>query len=109
LTVRFEDLVTNIRSVEQAIVGFVGEEPACHFDQFVDRVPAGFRATALNGVRALDPETIDKWRAPRHRARLAEMLIAIPELPEVLIRHGYEPDTSWTESYRSTGAAAEVR
>ena len=109
LTIRFEDLVTDIRSIEKAIVEFVGEEPASPFDAFVDRVPAGFRATALNGVRALDPGAIDKWREPRHRDRISQMLHAIPDLPDTLVREGYETDTTWADSYLPTAETAEAR
>lgn len=99
--VRFEDMVTNIERVQREIVRFIGEEPEVPFDQFVEKVPEGFRATALNGVRALDPATTTKWRHPRHHERIRSLLEAVPELPRVLIDNGYETDTSWVDRYAS--------
>jgi hypothetical protein len=99
LTVEFNDLVREPARVQAALGAFIGWDASVPFDQFHASVPRGFDTLALNGVRPLDPSTIDKWRAPVHRERIRAMLSALPELPEVLIREGYEPDDAWLSAY----------
>jgi hypothetical protein len=101
LIVRFEDLLERVGRIQEAVTGFLGQAPERPFERFLDHVPANFKQTALNGLRALDPAAAAKWRAAKHRDRLAAMLDAIPELPQVLIDEGYETDTAWTRDYTS--------
>ncbi len=99
LTVEFNDLVRQPVVVQEQLTRFIGWEAAARFDQFHTTVPEGFDTLALNGVRPLDPAAIDKWRAPKHRERIREMLQALPHLPETLISLGYEKDAAWTADY----------
>ena len=99
LTVEFNDLVRTPQAVQERLAKFIGWRAASRFDEFTAAVPAGFDTRALNGVRPVDPSTIDKWRAPEHRERIRAMLQELPELPSVLIELGYETDTSWTDEY----------
>ena len=69
------------------------------FDQFHAAVPEHFDTRALNGVRPLDKSSLTKWRTPKHRDRLHQLLSEIPELPDRLIEMGYEADTDWTREY----------
>lgn len=101
LLIRFEDMVADITAVQRSVVHFVGEEPQAPFECFVENVPKGFKATALNGVRSLDAAAIQKWRDPCHANRIAALLRDCPELPNVLIDTEYERDTTWTARYRT--------
>jgi hypothetical protein len=101
LVVKFESLVSDTSSVQAAVSRFLGETPSVDFDSFAEHVPVGFKKTALNGVRALDEGAREKWRDARHRQRIRFVLEQIPELPEVLIAHGYEVDRKWIEAYLS--------
>ncbi len=102
LMVRFEDMVEDIATVQHAVARFIGLEPDVPFDRFLDSVPVGFRTTALNGLRGLDTAAIQKWRQPRHIARIAALLNECSELPKVLIDTGYEQDTTWMREYTGT-------
>jgi hypothetical protein len=98
--VRFERLVAEVADVQREIVTFLGFEPDRPFEAYRENVPAGFKQTALNGLRQLDPSTTRGWAAPKHRERIIEMLKSLPELPDVLMAHGYEKDRTWVEHYR---------
>jgi hypothetical protein len=97
--VEYRDLILNPMKVQRQFVDAIEIEPHCSFADFYNAVPSEFDTLALNGVRPLDPGTVDKWRAPRHRDRIRELLRDMPELPERLIDMGYETDTEWVGEY----------
>jgi hypothetical protein len=97
--VEYRDLVLNPQKVQEQLTRFIGIEPERGFAEFYKAVPGDFNTLALNGVRPLDPATLDKWRSPKHRARIQQLLKEMPELPDRLIEMGYEPDTEWTREY----------
>jgi hypothetical protein len=99
VTVEYRDLVERVLHVQQRMTAFIGHAPARRFDEYQSAVPANFDTLALNGVRPLDPSTLDKWRAPKHRERMRELLRDMPELPDRLVEMGYERDASWVEEY----------
>ena len=99
MTVKFEELVTTPAIVQETFSEFIGWRPEGSFERFHEAVPETFSAAPLNGVRPLDPFSVDRWRAPRHRERRREILRGIPELPEILIEMGYERDSQWVQSY----------
>jgi hypothetical protein len=99
LVVEYRDLVERPAVVQQCLAEFVGHAPSLSFDRFHEAVPAGFDLTALNGLRPLDPSTLDRWRADEHRDRIREILRELPELPQLLIELGYEADDSWVRAY----------
>jgi len=100
LTVEFSDLIRKPAKVQERLTAFIGWRPITEFDRYLTAVPPGFDTLALNGVRPLDPAAIEKWKAPKHRDRMQQILKALPQLPDILIEQGYERDTSWTEAYR---------
>jgi hypothetical protein len=104
LLVRYEDLVTSIDDVQRVVTRFIGEEPEVPFNEYLDHVPPGFRSTALNGLRALDANAMNKWRDPKHAPRIRSLLIALPDLPRILVELGYERDTSWAQAYGPGGS-----
>jgi hypothetical protein len=99
MTVRFEDLVREPIAVQRRASEFIGSIPERPFDQFHDAVPSEFRTLALSGVRPLEADAIDKWKAPQHRQRIRMLVEEMPELPRALVDLGYEQDHSWTTLY----------
>jgi hypothetical protein len=97
--VEYRDLVERPEHVRQSLASFIGCQIQ-DFGAFHASVPGNFDTRALNGVRPLDRSALDKWRSPKHRDRLRQILIELPELPERLIEMGYEKDTTWTRDYR---------
>jgi len=100
MLVEYRDLVEKPQEVQQQLASFTGCQIQQRFDDFHASVPEGFDTRALNGVRPLDRASLDKWRAPKHRPRIQEILNELPELPERLIELGYEKDTAWMREYR---------
>lgn len=98
-TVEYRDLVLEPEKAQRQLVDSIGMTPERSFADFHTAVPAKFDTLALNGVRPLDPSTLDKWCAPKHRGRIRQLLEEMPELPERLIEMGYETDTSWVSAY----------
>jgi hypothetical protein len=98
LTIRYEDLVTRPAFVEQQLTHFVGWKVERPFASYQQAVPKRFDATALNGIRDLDPRNIDRWRSEQHLDRLRRLVeVELPELPNALIEMGYERDCRWLE------------
>lgn len=99
--VDFADLVQEPDEIERRFSTFVGRAPARPFGEFYRLAPEGFSTRPLpDGVRALDPDKLEQWRAPRHRERLRSLLVEMPDLPQILVDMGYEPDTEWLRDYR---------
>lgn len=69
------------------------------FDRFLEAVPRDFETKALNGVRTFDVSSLDRWRSPKYRDRIRQLLAEMPDLPELLVRLGYEADAEWTKDY----------
>ena len=99
ILVEYRDVVERPQLVQERLAAFIGVPPQGRFDDYLCAVPANFDTRALNGVRPLDPTTLDRWRAPKHKERIRQLLDQIPELPARLVEMGYEPDASWTRGY----------
>lgn len=100
MVVEYADLVSDAASVQRRYAEFIGWQPQIPFDKFMQSVPEGFQTKALNGLRAFDTSTLTRWREPKYRARIAQILDELPELPDLLVELGYETDSSWTREYR---------
>lgn len=98
--VEYRDVVERPSDVQRAVETLCGRRSSRSFDQFHAAVPESFDTRALNGVRPLDTSTLNKWRAPKHRARIQQLLEEMPELPDRLVEMGYEPDHEWCREYR---------
>lgn len=96
LVVRFEDLVTDPRAVQEAIeqrLGFLKRR--ARFSDYPAGVEAGAGAVeSLGGVRRLDASRITGWKD--HLPRIKTQLDAYPDMASILVEHGYEPDDAWT-------------
>jgi hypothetical protein len=100
IVTEYRDLVERADHVQQRLATFTDCQIGTRFDQFHAAVPGNFDTRALNGVRPLDDRSLNKWRSPEHRARIQQILVEMPDLPELLVEMGYEPDTDWTHQYR---------
>jgi len=100
IVVRYEQLVADPMGVQRSLTEFIGWTVDHPFDRYHERARVrGWRAEVMNGFRPVDPAGIDRWRDPKYRDRIRELLEQIPDLPQVLIEMGYEPDTRWTREY----------
>jgi hypothetical protein len=99
IVVEYRDLVERPLDVQCAVSSVIGRAPAAPFDSFHASVPPEFDTRPLNGVRPLDEHSVDKWRHPRHKERIRELLTTMPELPDRLMELGYEQDALWTRDY----------
>jgi hypothetical protein len=99
IVTEYRDLVERPATVQEILAAFIGCEMRASFESFHSSVPSDVDTRQLNGIRPLDPGTLTKWRAPKHRDRIRQVLAEIPELPQVLIEMGYERDTGWTREY----------
>jgi hypothetical protein len=100
IVTEYRDAVERPRLVQERLIAFTGLSLKGNFDDFHKGVPDHFDTRPLNGVRPIDQASLDKWRAPEHRARIQQILRDIPDLPQRLVAGGYEPDTSWVDDYR---------
>lgn len=95
LRLRYEDLVTQPDNVQQTIeqrFPFLHRLHAfSQFQQFARPSEASQRA--MNGLRAVNKESLQKWR--EHLPRVAAQLAAHPQLSDDLVRLDYEPDKRW--------------
>jgi hypothetical protein len=99
ITVEYADLIEKPADVQERLAAFIQFQPERKFDEYLAGVPDNFDTTALNGVRPLDRGGLDRWRAPKHRDRIRQILRELPELPERLIELGYERNTTWMREY----------
>jgi len=99
VVVEYGDLVLDLPKVQQDLEAATGLKPDRPFADYHNAVPGRFDVGALNGVRPLDPANLHKWKEPRHRARIQQLLRELPELPDRLIEMGYEPDAQWVAGY----------
>ena len=98
--VDFREVVADVGAVQQRLTELVGWTPASNFADFHTKVPDGFDTSPLNGVRGLDPRTLDKWAGDERRERIRYLLREMPELPDRLTEMGYESTADWTGRYR---------
>jgi hypothetical protein len=100
LCIEYADLVSSPASVERQLTERIGWKLRERFANFHQALPKDFNTVGLNGLRPPDPSTAAKWRHPRHRERLRQVLGEIPDLPDYLIEAGYETDARWVDDYR---------
>jgi len=58
--------------------------------------PSEASQQAMNGLRQVNRESLEKWR--EHLPRVAEQYRRHPDLADDLLRLGYEPDNGWLEA-----------
>ena len=101
--VRYEDLVSQTDRVQRRLQEFIGWNVVRPFEDFHQAVPKKFDTRALNGVRQLDSANINRWRHPKYRERIRQLLLdELPDLPRYLVDMNYESDHRWTRDYVET-------
>lgn len=98
LDVRYERLATEPDAVQAEIAArFPFLERAHAFSDFARHArPSHEAELALGGVRAVETQRIERWR--EHLPRVKAELQRHPEMIDMLIELGYEPDASWTRA-----------
>jgi hypothetical protein len=95
LRLRYEDLVTNPDALQRQIAARFEFLEQLHlfseFHQFARPSEASQRA--MNGLREVNLDSLVKWQ--KHLPRIAQQLQAHPELSDMLVDLGYEPDADW--------------
>lgn len=99
MVVRYEDVVAVPQEVEKQLREFIGWKWKRPIESFHEAVPEKFETVPLNGLRPMDNTRSGRWKDPKHRDRIRQILREIPELPQHLIELGYETDTSWVDEY----------
>ena len=102
---RYEELVTDPDAVQARIDAFTGEKSERRYADAHKVERPDFDAPPLMGVRPVEKSGIGRWSKPEHRQRIEEILKLVPELPQILIDLGYEPDTSWLQRWRQNVTA----
>jgi hypothetical protein len=98
--VRYEELVRDPDEVQRRLTELIGWNVHHPFSDFYSVAQPDFNTRPLNGLRPPDPENIDRWRQPKYRQKIISLLTnEMPELPDLLVEMGYEPDHSWTDAY----------
>jgi len=96
LDLRYERLASEPDVVQDEIAArFPFLERAHAFSEFERHArPTHAASLALGGVRAVDAQSIERWRA--HLPRVKAELLRHPEMTRMLIELGYERDDAWT-------------
>lgn len=110
LTVRYEDLVSDVGALQAELQREFGlrftlpfEEYHRRPDRHVIRFEGNRRPLAPDLVKFHDPVShayVGRWNAAEHRPRIAQQFGDHPELFEMLRAHGYEEDDTWFDAYR---------
>lgn len=108
LSLSYEQLVRDPDRCQRSILEFTGWTASRPFSAYHQQVPAGFDHRALNGLRPVETSRIDAWRAAGHFRRIADILNAVPELPQLLMEDGFEADTSWAEPWQNPAVSSSL-
>jgi hypothetical protein len=100
LFVRYENLVTDVEGTQSKIDAFTAEPSERPFRDFLKEKRPDFDERPLSGLRPVDTNIVGRWRKPKHRDRIEEILDQVSKFSQVLIDMGYEKDTSWIEEWR---------
>jgi hypothetical protein len=98
LSLRYEDLVADADQVQRLIserFPFLAQRHLfSEYEAYAK--PSAAAARAMNGLRGVNLESLEKWRS--HLPRIAEQLQRHPKLADDLIRLGYETDKQWVNA-----------
>lgn len=110
LTVRYEDLVSHPDREQERIRKFLPFLEQVHqFSQFhLHAKPSADTHTALNGLRPISADGLDRWR--QELPRLKAQINRHGSISAALIRAGYETDSAWEQLLEGVapGDAASV-
>lgn len=98
--VRYEHLVSAPDEVQQELGSRFDLEYSGAFSDFWRGCREnGEEPAALNGVRPVDPNNVNRWKLQEHDDRIRDQFSEHPELFEILIELGYEEDRVWFYRY----------
>ncbi len=105
LDLRYEDLVADPDGVQRRIAAkFTFLRQRHRFSEYHEHArPSEASRHAMNGLRAVNRESLDKWR--HHLPRVAEQYARHPALAADLVRLGYEQDDRWLDLLRGVQPA----
>ena len=97
LALRYEDLIASADGLQASIASHFPFLQQLHlFSEYhLHAKPSEASQRAMNGLRAINPQSLSKWR--EHLPRVAEQLQRRPAMSADLIRLGYECDDSWQQ------------
>jgi hypothetical protein len=87
--VRYEDLVGDLESQLARLEPFLDEDFRGLADVWHEQAALRLSVAWFHEVRATHARSIGRWREPRHRA-VVDQLLALPEAVKLLDRLGYE-------------------
>ena len=99
MVVRYEDLVVDPAGEQARVEAFVGRPMVTPFADVLTVDRPDFDPTTLCGLRPVETSRVARWAADEHRERVGRLLAELPELTDVLVRLGYEPDAGWATAY----------
>lgn len=100
VSLRYEELVCcPDKTQDQLLAAFPWLEKKESFANYHRTASASKESlVAMNGLRQVSTDRVDSWR--KHLPRIKEEFVRHPEMVNVLIECGYEPDVSWADVLR---------
>ncbi len=99
IILRYEDILRDTETIQGQLGTAIGFEYQGSFRDFYRHETPHNLERALNTRRPPDLETIEAWRARRHRDRIRDQFTRCPQLLELLRIYGYETSDSWFDAY----------
>jgi hypothetical protein len=100
LAVSYEDLTSQPDQVQRRISDqfrfLEKKHPFADYQKFAN--PSGASETAMSGLRPISSDHQQRWK--EHLPRVKAQWKKYPELADVLVECGYEPDRRWLESLK---------
>ncbi len=102
IRIRYENLVGQPSWVQRHLETTIGIMSARSFEEFVVVASGAHLSSrsvdALGGIRPLDTRGVGRWRSSRgHIERVMKQVAEWPEMPQYLVKYGYEPDERWIQ------------
>lgn len=102
---KYENLVADPAGVQRLLAENLDMEFEGSFSDFHKAaIPEGL-SRALNGVRPVEVNRVQKWRKPEHRARVIDQFTRFPDLHKIVVGLGYEKDESWFDDFKASAPA----
>ncbi len=99
--VNYEELVESPDSFIPVFARITSETMSAVPSEYYKCLPRGFEPSASQGgIRAPDARRISAWLVASHDRRVRQILQEIDDLPEILVKMGYENSYDWLRRYR---------
>lgn len=103
---KYEHLVADPARIQNLLEEGLGLEFSAPFSTFHESGTSQSLDLAMNGLRPVAADNVQKWRAPEHRERIIDQFTRFPILHDIVTDLGYERDTSWFEAFKDGAADA---